>query len=56
MPAEHEEAAGGDSVGQHDEDGSVEAGRGETENSEDDKPEVADRRVGDQFFQVGLDE
>src|SRR5580692_2418745 len=51
---EHEQAASGNSVGQHDEHGAVESRGGEAENSEHDEAEVADRRVGDQLLHVGL--
>src|SRR5580658_37140 len=51
---QHEEAAGGDSVRQHDEDGPVQTSRSETEDSKDDESEMADRRIGDQLFHVRL--
>ena len=55
-PRQHKEAAGGHAVRQHDEDCSVQAGHGETKNSEDNESKVADGRVGDQLFQIRLHE
>ena len=51
---QHEESAGGDSVRQHDEDGAIQSGRGEAEDSKHDESEVTDRRIGDQLLHVRL--
>ena len=39
---------------QHDEDGPIQPGRGETEDSDDDEAEVTDRRIGDQLLHIRL--
>src|SRR6185437_7190858 len=51
---QHEKRAGGDAVVQHLVDRAVHAQLGEAEDAEHYEAQVADGRVGDQLFQVGL--
>src|SRR5713101_3714819 len=53
---EEEERAGGDAVGKHLEDGALHGNVLEGEDAEHDEAEVADAGIGDEFFQIGLDE
>ncbi len=53
---EQEEAAGGNAVGEHLEDGALHGNLVEGEDAENDEAEVADAGVGDEFFEIGLNE
>jgi hypothetical protein len=53
---EQEERAGGDAVREHLVDGPLHGDGVEREDAEDDEAEVADGGVGDELFEVGLDE
>ena len=53
-PCQHEEGAGRDTVSQHHELRAIQTGCGEAEYTEDDEPKVADRRISDQLFHIGL--